>query len=332
MVTTLAAVHGVSRSTTTSGGRDHPGLRGGLPRRSQRQRRKHRPSAPAARQLLRRFPASCAPAGAVSGARGLHRGQRCLSEGGRRAGAAAISGALAEAEIATDEVDVIFSTTVTGLAVRRWMPGSRRRSASVPTSNASRFGLGCVAGAAGIARLHDYLLARPGQVGLLLAVELCSLTVQRDDRSMANLVASGLFGDGAAAVVAVGAAHSKADVGPQVIETRSHLYPDTERTMGWDIGAARPDHRAGRAGARPRRAVPRHRYPRIARRPRPGRRRCRHWVRTPADRKSSKPSREELELEGCARADLAIARGGRQPVIGVRRCPCSATPWSRGLR
>ena len=76
------------------------------------------------------------------------------------------------------------------------------------------FGLGCVAGAAGIARMHDYLLGRPDQVAVLLAVELCSLTVQRDDRSVANLVASGLFGDGAAAVVAVGAEHPAADGGP----------------------------------------------------------------------------------------------------------------------
>ena len=66
------------------------------------------------------------------------------------------------------------------------------------------FGLGCVAGASGIARLHDYLIGRPDQVAVLVSVELCSLTIQRDDRSVANLVASGLFGDGAAAVVAVG--------------------------------------------------------------------------------------------------------------------------------
>ena len=65
-------------------------------------------------------------------------------------------------------------------------------------------GLGCVAGAAGVARLHDYLVGHPDKVAVLMSVELCSLTLQRDDTSMANLVASGLFGDGAAAVVAVG--------------------------------------------------------------------------------------------------------------------------------
>ena len=66
------------------------------------------------------------------------------------------------------------------------------------------FGLGCVAGAAGIARLHDYLRGWPDQVAVLLSVELCSLTIQRNDHSIANLIACGLFGDGAAAVVAVG--------------------------------------------------------------------------------------------------------------------------------
>ena len=77
---------------------------------------------------------------------------------------------------------------------------------------------------------------------MLVSVELCSLTVQRDDVSMANLVASGLFGDGAAAVVVVGASGAPSALGvagPTVLATRSRLYPDTERTMGWDVGAHR---------------------------------------------------------------------------------------------
>jgi alkylresorcinol/alkylpyrone synthase len=102
--------------------------------------------------------------------------------------------------------------------------------------------LGCVAGAAGIARLHDYLAGHPGQVAVLVAVELCSLTVQRDDTSPANMVASSLFADGAAAVVARGAAVGAAsDPRPgtvTVVATRSRLYPDTERAMGWDVSGS----------------------------------------------------------------------------------------------
>jgi alkylresorcinol/alkylpyrone synthase len=98
------------------------------------------------------------------------------------------------------------------------------------------FGLGCVAGAAGVARLHDYLRGAPDEVAVLLSVELCSLTMQRADDSTANLVATGLFGDGATAVVAVGDWRVSERVsGPQVLDSCSTLYPDTERTMGWDV-------------------------------------------------------------------------------------------------
>ncbi|WP_327090600.1 type III polyketide synthase [Nonomuraea sp. NBC_01738] len=95
------------------------------------------------------------------------------------------------------------------------------------------FGLGCAAGASGLARLHDYLAGRPDDTALLVCVELCSLTVQRDDVSVANLVAGGLFGDGAAAVVATGRPGGAA---PEVLATRSHLYPDTQHLMGWHVG------------------------------------------------------------------------------------------------
>jgi alkylresorcinol/alkylpyrone synthase len=88
--------------------------------------------------------------------------------------------------------------------------------------------------------VHDLLAGDPDAVAVVLAVELCSLTVQRDDASMANLVGSGLFGDGAAAVVMAGERRARAlgALGaPTVVATRSRLYPDTERVMGWDVGA-----------------------------------------------------------------------------------------------
>lgn len=147
--------------------------------------------------------------------------------------------ALDKAGVEPSDVDIVFSTTVTGLAVPTLEArlaarvGLRQDIKRVPL-----FGLGCVAGAAGVARMNDYLRAFPDQVAVLLAVELCSLTIQREDKSMANLVASSLFGDGAAAVVTKGAHWpGGAAVGPKVLATRSRIYPDTESVMGWNIGS-----------------------------------------------------------------------------------------------
>ncbi|SHF05483.1 type III polyketide synthase [Streptoalloteichus hindustanus] len=158
----------------------------------------------------------------------------------------AVKGALTSAGLAPVDVDLVLSTSVTGLGV----PSVEARLAHrvglrADVKRLPLFGLGCVAGAAGVARAHDYLRGHPGQVALLLAVELCSLTVQRDDASTANLVASGLFGDGAAAVVLLGADRAPAGSGPagkgsagrgpSVVAARSRLYPDSERVMGWEI-------------------------------------------------------------------------------------------------
>ena len=95
------------------------------------------------------------------------------------------------------------------------------------------FGLGCVAGAAGIARAADYVRAYPDQVAVLLAVELCSLTLQREDLSVANLISSGLFGDGAAAVLVAG--DQCGLPGPRILASRSVFYPETEEMMGWHL-------------------------------------------------------------------------------------------------
>lgn len=151
-------------------------------------------------------------------------------------GAQAVRGALRTAGLRPTDVDLLMFTSVTGIAapsvdarlVTRL--GLRSDVKRLPV-----FGLGCVAGAAGTARLHDYLLGRPDDVAVLLSVELCSLTFQRHDTSPANLVATALFGDGAAAVVALGG--RRAVAGPEIVATCSRMYPDTEHVMGWDIGS-----------------------------------------------------------------------------------------------
>ncbi|PWI43006.1 3-oxoacyl-[acyl-carrier-protein] synthase III C-terminal domain-containing protein [Streptomyces sp. ICBB 8177] len=154
-------------------------------------------------------------------------------------GEQAVNGALAEAGLGARDVDLVISTSVTGIAAPSIEARLAGRLGLRPdVKRVPVFGLGCVGGAAGIARLHDYLAGHPGDVAVLLSVELCSLTLQRGDASAANMVAGSLFGDGAAAVVAVGGSHPSGspDGGPAVVATRSHLYPDTERLLGWDIG------------------------------------------------------------------------------------------------
>ncbi|MEV3987533.1 3-oxoacyl-[acyl-carrier-protein] synthase III C-terminal domain-containing protein [Streptomyces sp. NPDC049837] len=156
-------------------------------------------------------------------------------------GAEAVTGALREAGLSPRDVDLLIFTSVTGIAapsVDARLVG--RLGLRPDVRRLPVFGLGCVAGAAGIARLHDYLLGRPDDVAVLLSVELCSLTFQRAEAAPSQLVATALFGDGAAAVVACGArrgvrADGGSGGGPTVVASRSRLYPDTERLLGWDI-------------------------------------------------------------------------------------------------
>ncbi|HLT40941.1 MAG TPA: 3-oxoacyl-[acyl-carrier-protein] synthase III C-terminal domain-containing protein, partial [Enhygromyxa sp.] len=155
----------------------------------------------------------------------------------RQLGEQVVRAALQDAEIDPAEVALLVTTTVTGVAVPSL---DARLMNAIGFSPALKriplFGLGCVGGAAGLARVADYLRGYPEQTAMLLSVELCSLTLQRDDVSIANLISTGLFGDGAAAVLLAGAAHPLAARSrPSVLDSCSVFFPDTERLMGWDI-------------------------------------------------------------------------------------------------
>jgi alkylresorcinol/alkylpyrone synthase len=149
-------------------------------------------------------------------------------------GERAVQEALDRAGLDAGDVDAFFFVTVTGVATPSIDARLMNRLGLPPRVKRNPiFGLGCVAGAAGVARASDYVRAYPDQVAVLLSVELCSLTLQRKDLSIPNLIASGLFGDGAAAAVVTG--NGRASRGPRIIATRSVFYPDSESVMGWDI-------------------------------------------------------------------------------------------------
>jgi alkylresorcinol/alkylpyrone synthase len=129
-------------------------------------------------------------------------------------------------------VGAIFFVSTTGLSTpsldskllfRLGLSGHTRR---VPI-----WGLGCSAGAAGIARAAEHARLYPDQLVLLVAVELSGLTFQRGDRSKSNLISTSLFADGAAAVLLGGARTN----GPEVLGGYSTTWPDTEDVMGWDL-------------------------------------------------------------------------------------------------
>ncbi len=150
-------------------------------------------------------------------------------------GERALRRALDQAGLEPKEIDHLFFATISGLSVPSLDATLANRLGMRPDlKRTPLFGLGCVAGAAALARATDYLRAYPDEVAAVLSVELCSLTLQHDDLSMANLVATGLFGDGAAAAVLVGA--NRSGRGPRVLATDAVQYPDTEWVMGWKIG------------------------------------------------------------------------------------------------
>jgi alkylresorcinol/alkylpyrone synthase len=138
---------------------------------------------------------------------------------------------LDRAGIDRHQVDAIVTVSTTGIAtpsldallIERM--GLRRDVRRLPI-----FGLGCAGGVVGLARAASQAVAVPGETVLFLVVELCALSFRRDDWSKSNIVATALFGDGAA-----GALLSTEAAGPAIVAAGEHTWPGSLEVMGWDI-------------------------------------------------------------------------------------------------
>jgi alkylresorcinol/alkylpyrone synthase len=140
--------------------------------------------------------------------------------------------ALMQAGMSPSDVDLFITVSCTGVMIPSldayiaaemgFRPDVRR----LPITE-----LGCAAGAAGLARAWEYLMAFPDRTALLVSVELPTLTFQRKDFSQANLISAILFGDGAAGVVITG----REAAGPRIFASESFLFPDSLGAMGFDL-------------------------------------------------------------------------------------------------
>lgn len=143
---------------------------------------------------------------------------------------AAANAALDRAGIDREKIGAVLFVSSTGIATPTIDSKLiQKLGLSVHAKRLPLWGLGCAGGVAGLARAAELAAATQEPV-LLVAVELCSLTFQRNDFSKSNLVGSSIFGDGAAAVVLV-----PEQKGPVVFGSYSTLFPETEDIMGWDM-------------------------------------------------------------------------------------------------
>jgi alkylresorcinol/alkylpyrone synthase len=140
---------------------------------------------------------------------------RVLERAGRRAG----------------EIDAIVAVSTTGIATPSLDALLMQR---MPLQRTVRrlpiFGLGCAGGAIGLSRAATLASSEPGSLVLFLVVELCALCFRRDDFSKSNIVATALFGDGAAAALI-----SSSGEGPRIVGGGEYTWPDSLDVMGWDV-------------------------------------------------------------------------------------------------
>jgi alkylresorcinol/alkylpyrone synthase len=164
--------------------------------------------------------------------RGWPERTRAFLEGAEALFVEAAEKALTDAQLSGADIDTIVTVCSTGIAT----PSLEARVAGRMgfRSDVSRvpvFGLGCAGGVSGLSIAARLAQARPGSNVLLVAIELCSLALRLDELTKANIVATSLFGDGAAALIL-----RAGDGGAtQVENSGEHLWPDTLGIMGWNV-------------------------------------------------------------------------------------------------
>lgn len=145
--------------------------------------------------------------------------------------------ALTEARLRPEDIDVLVTVSSSGIATPSLDATVMGRIAFRPdVLRLPVFGLGCAGGVLGLARAAAMAQAMPRARVLLLAVELCSLTFRRQDRAKSNIVATALFGDGAAAAVITCRENDPgAGDAPRLGPWGEHTWPDSLDVMGWDV-------------------------------------------------------------------------------------------------
>jgi alkylresorcinol/alkylpyrone synthase len=140
--------------------------------------------------------------------------------------------ALEAAGIGAADVDTVVTISSTGIATPSLEArAGQRMGFRADVERVPVFGLGCAGGVSGFSIASRLAHSKPGSVVLLVAVEICTLAFRLDELTKANIVATALFGDGAAACVL------RADeTGIAVVEmSGQHTWPDTLDIMGWNV-------------------------------------------------------------------------------------------------